>query len=181
MSYEGSWPQMPKSRAITSPSKRSPAWVQGLRRVPGDGRTNVPDMSTSAPDPCPTDGSPRRAEPGIGGGAGRRLLIEAALLTALGGQSAHGYDLRHTVAELTGGLAQVDSGSIYRLLRRMEGEGLVSSAWADGDFGPQRREYRLTESGYQSLLSWRPHLEARERAFRSVLDAVDSLAGASSL
>ena len=57
-----------------------------------------------------------------------------------------------------------------------EREGLVTSAWADGDFGPQKRDYRLTHEGCQRLIAWRPHLEARERAFRSVIEAIDSLA-----
>lgn len=133
----------------------------------------------SAVDPCRNrnEVDDRKSfEPGIGGGAGRRLLLEAAVLAALAGQSAHGYDLRRTVAELTDGFALVDSGSIYRLLRRLEREGLVTSAWADGDFGPQKRDYRLTHEGCQRLIAWRPHLEARERAFRSVIEAIDSLA-----
>jgi DNA-binding PadR family transcriptional regulator len=132
----------------------------------------------SAVDPCPdrheVDGH-KSFEPGLGGGAGRRLLLEAAVLAALAGRSGHGYDLRRTVAELTGGFALIDSGSLYRLLRRLEQDGLVTSAWADGEFGPQRREYRLTEHGCQRLVAWRPHLEARERAFRSVIQAIDSL------
>jgi DNA-binding PadR family transcriptional regulator len=111
---------------------------------------------------------------GIGGGRGRRLLLEAAVLAALAEQkSAHGYDLRRILTELTDGFMVVDSGSIYRLLRRLEQEGFVTSTWTEGEFGPQRREYRLTPEGCEHLVSWRKHLEARERAFRLVIDAIN--------
>lgn len=111
---------------------------------------------------------------GIGGGRGRRLLLEAAVLAALAEQkSAHGYDLRRILAELTDGFMQVDSGNIYRLLRRLEQEGFVTSTWTEGEHGPQRREYRLTREGCEHLVSWRKHLETRERAFRAVIEAID--------
>ena len=102
------------------------------------------------------------------------MLIEAALLAALAEQTtAHGYDLRRILTELTGGFLQVDSGNIYRLLRRLEQDGFVTSTWTEGEHGPQRREYRLTRDGCEHLVSWRKHLETRERAFRSVIDAID--------
>ncbi len=117
---------------------------------------------------------------GGGGGRGRRLLLDAAVLAALAKQrSAHGYDLRRILTELTGGFMQVDSGNIYRLLRRLELDGLVTSTWTEGDFGPQRREYRLTREGWEHLISLREHLEARERVFRSVIDAIDGSVAAS--
>jgi PadR family transcriptional regulator len=128
-------------------------------------------------DPCrdPEDLDGGSFEPGgIGGGRGRRLLLEAAVLAALAEQkSAHGYDLRRILAELTDGFMQVDSGNIYRLLRRLEHDGFVTSTWTEGEHGPQRREYRLTREGCEHLVSWRKHLETRERAFRAVIDAID--------
>lgn len=116
---------------------------------------------------------------GVGGGRGRRLLLEAALLAALAEQkSAHGYDLRRLLTELTGGFLQVDSGNIYRLLRRLEQDGFVTSTWSEGEHGPQRREYLLTREGCEHLVSWRKPLQARERAFRSVIDAINRSIGA---
>lgn len=110
---------------------------------------------------------------------GRRLLLEAAILAALAEQkTAHGYDLRRILAEQTDGFMRVDSAHLYRLLRRLEEEGFVTSTWAEGGHGPQRREYRLTQQGCRHLISWRKHLETRERAFRAVIDAIDRLPAA---
>jgi PadR family transcriptional regulator PadR len=113
---------------------------------------------------------------GFGDGSGRRLLMEAAVLASLAGRAAHGYDLRRALAELTGGFMVVESSSIYRLLRRLEQEGLVASSWTEGEYGPQRRQYHLTDDGYSRLVAWRPQLEARERAFRLVIEAISRCA-----
>ncbi len=68
---------------------------------------------------------------------------------------------------------QVDSANLYRLLRRLEQEGLVTSTWTEGEYGPQRRQYRLTREGCRQLGALRKPLEKRERAFRAVIDAID--------
>jgi PadR family transcriptional regulator PadR len=110
--------------------------------------------------------------PGSGRGRGRGALLEPAVLAALAEQMAHGYDLRRTVEEMTEGIVVVDPGGIYRLLRQLELEGVVVSAWTEGAFGPQRREYRLTAAGRELLVQWGEDLARRERAFRSVSAAI---------
>ena len=67
--------------------------------------------------------------PGHGGrGRGRGVLLEPAVLASLVSQSAHGYDLRKTVEEMTDGFVCVDPGGIYRLLRQLEQDGFVESS-----------------------------------------------------
>jgi DNA-binding PadR family transcriptional regulator len=93
---------------------------------------------------------------GAGDGRRRRLLLEAAVLEALAErEAAHG------------------SGTICRLLRRLEQQGFVTSRWTAGAHGPQRREHRLTPDGRAHLVSRGTHLETRERAFRSAIAAID--------
>jgi PadR family transcriptional regulator PadR len=104
-------------------------------------------------------------------GGGR--LLEAAVLASLALEPAHGYDLRKAAEELTGGFVCADPGGIYRLLRRLEQEGFVRSTWSEGEHGPQRREYELTADGRELLAQWGEHLRQRERAFRSVIEAID--------
>jgi DNA-binding PadR family transcriptional regulator len=133
-------------------------------------------VSEDPVDPCQergqvTDGDD---EPGrTADGRGRQLLLEAAVLVALAEhKSAHGYDIRRIIADLTDGFMQVDSANLYRLLRRLETEGLVTSTWVEGEYGPQRRQYRLTREGCRHLDALRKPLENRERAFRAVLEAI---------
>ncbi len=122
-------------------------------------------------------GGPCWSGPGRGGGRGRGALLEPAVLAALAEQSAHGYDLRRAVEEMSEGTVVVDPGGIYRVLRRLEEEGFVGSTWVEGEFGPQRREYRLTADGTELLSYWREDLARRERAFHSVVAAIDRSLG----
>ena len=113
-------------------------------------------------------GCGRRGRP-VGGGAG---LLDPAILASLGIGPAHGYDLRSSIEELTGGFLSVDPGGLYRALRRLETEGLVESEWAQGDHGPQRRVYRLSADGRAATGRLADGLVARRRAIDGVLSAL---------
>jgi PadR family transcriptional regulator, regulatory protein PadR len=88
-------------------------------------------------------------------------FTEPALLLLLRERPAHGYDLLERLPELTGE-QRVEMGNLYRLLRAVEDEGLVSSTWSDG-----KRTYALTDQGRQLLDQWatalRHSLERTER------------------
>lgn len=112
---------------------------------------------------------------GAGRGGGRGSLLEPAILAALTTTTSHGYDLRAEVEELTGGFLVVDPGGLYRALRRMEDDGLVVSTWTEGEHGPQRRTYRITEDGRDVLGNWAERLVARRTAVEGILQAIDRL------
>ena len=80
-------------------------------------------------------------------------FTEPALLLLLRERPAHGYDLLERLPELTGE-QRVEMGNIYRLLRALEEEGLVSSEWDDDSPGPAKRRYALTEQGRLLLEQW---------------------------
>lgn len=107
------------------------------------------------------------------GGRGSGGLLEPLVLAALRRQESHGYDLRRSILEATGGEVPVDVGGLYRILRRLEDDGLVTSAWAEGEGGPQRRDYRITEEGTARLAEWSTHLRERMRVLGVVADAID--------
>jgi DNA-binding PadR family transcriptional regulator len=75
-------------------------------------------------------------------------FTEPALLLLLRERPAHGYDLLERLPELTGE-QRVEMGNLYRLLRALEEEGLVVSAWEDG-----KRTYELTDHGRALLDQW---------------------------
>lgn len=115
-----------------------------------------------------------------GGGCSRRGgggLLEPLVLAALCQQESHGYDLRRTILEATCGEVSVDVGGLYRVLRRLEDEGLVASEWAAGEGGPQRRDYRITSEGTARLAEWSAHLRERGRLLGMVADVVDGAYG----
>jgi PadR family transcriptional regulator, regulatory protein PadR len=75
-------------------------------------------------------------------------FTEPALLLLLRERPAHGYDLLERMPELTGE-QRVEMGNLYRLLRALEEEGLVTSEWDDG-----KRTYSITENGRALLDQW---------------------------
>src|SRR6476659_9410508 len=70
-------------------------------------------------------------------------FAEPALLLLLRERPAHGYDLLERLPELTGE-ARIEMGNLYRLLRGLEEEGLVSSEWDASSTGPAKRRYAIT-------------------------------------
>jgi poly-beta-hydroxybutyrate-responsive repressor len=94
-------------------------------------------------------------------------FVEPALLLLLREQPAHGYELLERLPELTGP-QPVEMGNLYRLLRSLEDEGLVSSEWDSGSPGPAKRRYTLTKAGTQLLDQWAEalrHTQQRSAAF----------------
>src|SRR2546426_191297 len=70
----------------------------------------------------------------------------------------HGYRLLERLTRWGVGTA-ADRGNLYRLLHRLEREGLVSSTWQAGHGGPERRGYMLTAAGHVALAHWEDVLE----------------------
>jgi len=112
-----------------------------------------------------------------GAGAGAGAFVEPAALAALARRAGHGYDLRRGIRELTADELDVDAGGLYRVLRRLEEEGFVSSRWAEGGSGPQRRDYELTAEGRELAYDWIAHLRERERIAGLLADALASALG----
>src|SRR5213079_3470922 len=77
-------------------------------------------------------------------------FTEPALLLLLRDRPAHGYELIELLEELAPGV-RADMGNLYRSLRAMEAEGLVTSEWDAEAPGPAKRRYELTAAGGRLL------------------------------
>jgi PadR family transcriptional regulator, regulatory protein PadR len=93
-------------------------------------------------------------------------FVEPALLLLLRERAMHGYELIERLPELAGEDVRVDVGNLYRILRALEEEGLVTSEWSADLPGPAKRTYELTEAGTRLLDQWAESL----RAARHVID-----------
>jgi len=84
----------------------------------------------------------------------RRGVVTLAVLSQLR-TPQYGYSLRQALAARD---MPVEEGTLYPLLRRLEGQGLLASEWRIEN-GPPRRYYRLSAAGeqlYRDLTaSWR--------------------------
>jgi len=82
---------------------------------------------------------------GRGGRAGRGD-VRSAILTLLGEEPMHGYQIIGELAERTGGVWRLSPGSVYPTLQHMEDEGLVRHEQSEG-----RNVFSLTDAGREVL------------------------------
>ena len=80
-------------------------------------------------------------------------FIEPALLLTLHEGPSHGYELAERLADEMG-VERIDYGNLYRLLRGLEQEGIVTSEWNDDLPGRSKRTYELTDDGHALLAGW---------------------------
>jgi PadR family transcriptional regulator, regulatory protein PadR len=99
-------------------------------------------------------------------------FVEPSLLLLLRERPLHGYELIERLPELAGE-GRVDVGNLYRLLRALEGEGLVSSEWSADLPGPAKRTYELTDEGRRLLDRWAEALRQAQRDLQGFLDRYD--------
>lgn len=129
------------------------------------GEDERPDAAAAAaagpPGACP--GRPVRRPCCRRRGGGGGALVEPAALAALLSAGGYGYDMRRTILEMSDGAVDVDTGGLYRSLRRLEDEGAVASRWVEDGAGPRRREYEITEDGVRLARQWLEALQNRKR------------------
>jgi PadR family transcriptional regulator, regulatory protein PadR len=82
----------------------------------------------------------------------------------------HGYELIERLPEVAGAETRVDVGNLYRLLRGLEEEGVVSSAWSADLPGPAKRTYELTDEGRALLDRWAESLREAQGVLSSFLE-----------
>jgi poly-beta-hydroxybutyrate-responsive repressor len=72
---------------------------------------------------------------------------------------SYGYELIKSIQEFGFMKGQAPPGMIYRHLRQLEEDGLVSSSWETEGVGPAKRVYRLAPEGEEVLAAWVDHME----------------------
>lgn len=94
--------------------------------------------------------------------------VDLLLLSALVDEPAHGYELVQTLRERSKGAFDLAEGTVYPALYRLEGRGLVASAW-ETVAGRRRRVYRLTKSGRRELEKERSEWSLFVRAVEAIV------------
>ena len=80
--------------------------------------------------------------------------VEPSVLLLLREGPKHGYELLDRIPELGAEEGRIDLGNLYRVLRALEEDGLVTSQWHAELPGPAKRTYRLTDAGEALLDRW---------------------------
>ena len=97
------------------------------------------------------------------------LLI---LRTLLPGHS-HGHAIAKHIQRTSEELLQVETGSLYPALHRLEAKGWITASWELSEKGKRARFYRLTPLGRKHLVAERSKWDAFSRAMGLVLDPAE--------
>src|SRR5687767_2775844 len=102
----------------------------------------------------------------------RGTLDLMILRTLLPGPN-HGHAIAKHIQRTTEDLLQVETGSLYPALYRLEANGWVASSWEHSDKGKRARYYRITAKGRRQMVSEQSKWVAIVRAMGFLLKPID--------
>lgn len=85
---------------------------------------------------------------------------------------AHGYTIASSIAQRSDDVLQVEQGSLYPALQRIEERGWISSYWGVSEANRRARFYKLTVKGKRQLAAEASRFETLARAVSRVMRPV---------
>ena len=100
-----------------------------------------------------------------------RGSLDLLVLKTLSLTPMHGWGISQRVQQTSEGVLEVNQGSLYPALQRLEKDGLITSEWGTTDNNRRARYYRLTAAGRRALgaelESWRQFAAGLEAVLRT--------------
>jgi PadR family transcriptional regulator, regulatory protein PadR len=85
----------------------------------------------------------------------------------------HGYAIAQRLQQMSGAVLQVQQGSLYPALHRLEKRRWLRAVWAASETGREARFYTLTPVGRKQLDEQRAHWDRLSAAISGVLSATE--------
>lgn len=95
--------------------------------------------------------------------------LDLLILRTLSPGPNHGHAIAKHIQRTSEDLLQVETGSLYPALHRLEAKGWIAASWDLSDKGKRARYYRLTAAGRRQLASEQSKWDAFSRAIGLVL------------
>src|SRR5687767_13604102 len=96
--------------------------------------------------------------------------LDLLILRSLRLKPLHGWGISRRIRQLSDDVLQVNQGSLYPALYRLEDRGLIRSEWGLSDEGRRARLYNLTAAGKRQLATeqadWRRFATAIEQVLQ---------------
>jgi PadR family transcriptional regulator, regulatory protein PadR len=96
--------------------------------------------------------------------------LDLLILQSLRWGPQHGYGLSQLIRTHSGERLQVDTGSLYPALHRLERAGVIAADWKMSDNKQRVRVYRLTAAGRKQLVAERSRWDELSQAIAGVLN-----------
>lgn len=111
----------------------------------------------------------KRAVPRRPGGGKTERYLQPSILLALLEHQVHGYELLKELHRFGFIQGEAPPGMVYRHLRQLEEDGLVSSSWSTEEAGPAKRVYAITDEGRGALQAWVGYMQRQADALRGFI------------
>ena len=95
--------------------------------------------------------------------------LDVLVLKTLSWGPRHGYAIARWLEDTTDDAIQVEEGSLYPALYRLERRGLIEAEWGTSEIGRKAKIYRLTPAGLRELRAETADWAAFVRAVSTVL------------
>ena len=100
-----------------------------------------------------------------------RGTLDLMILKTLSWAPAHGYGIARWIEDCTDDALQVEEGSLYPALHRLEERGLIAAEWGTTENNRRAKFYRLTAAGRRQLKAERESWGRLTTAMQAALDA----------
>ena len=95
--------------------------------------------------------------------------LDLLILRALRAGAMHGWAVSERIQQISQDVLQVNQGSLYPALHRLEHQGWIEAEWGESENRRRARFYTLTAAGRKQLTSERADLERMMAAIQKVL------------
>jgi PadR family transcriptional regulator len=99
--------------------------------------------------------------------------LDILILRTLAPGPSHGHAIAKHIQRASEEILQVETGSLYPALHRLEAKGWVTASWEQSDRGKRAKYYRLTARGRKQLTAERSKWEQFSRAMNLVLEPLE--------
>ena len=98
--------------------------------------------------------------------------LDLLILRTLRLGPAHGHAIAHSIRAASDEVLQVETGSLYPALHRLEDKGWIDAEWKTSDKGKRAKYYRLLAAGRRQLQAEQSKWERMSAAIAAVLKPV---------
>ena len=97
--------------------------------------------------------------------------LDLLILKTLASGPMHGWGVAQRIHVLSNDILQVNQGSLYPALHRLEQQGLIAAQWGASDNNRQAKFYELTRAGRKQLADEKRNWERMAGAVARILEA----------
>src|ERR1700751_1131355 len=100
--------------------------------------------------------------------------LDMLILRVVSPGPIHGYAIAQRIQQISRDVLQVQQGSLYPALHRLENRGLLAAEWKASDTGRDAKYYRLTAKGQTELKSETESWKQLAKAVRLILESSEA-------